>query len=195
MKFSIVIVAYQRYQNIPCLLHSILSQNYDNFEVIILHDGYDKTHLDLIQPFLTDPRFRYFQSDVRYNDYGHSLRNKGFDLAKGDFIVQTNDDNYYTPNWLQEMADVLTEDPSINFVCYDMVMSTRNSHNHNGKDYGLFRPEVRHSYMDVGQFAVSADVVKGHRFNSSYAADGDFIEEIKHKLRSYYIDKILFVHN
>jgi glycosyltransferase involved in cell wall biosynthesis len=194
-KFSIIVVAYQRYKEIKCLLHSLLSQTYDNFEVIVLHDGHDEQHANIMSEFLTDDRFKYTQTPTRFNDWGMSLRNIGLEMVTGDYVINTNDDNYYTPNWLNEVNLAIEENPEINFVYYDMVLSHNNIENHNKKDYGLFIPQLRHSYIDMGQFAVKSNIIAGHKFSSNAPADGELIEEIKHKLNPYYINKILFVHN
>lgn len=194
-KFSIIVVAYQRYKEIKCLLHSLLSQTYDNFEVIVLHDGHDEQHANIMSEFLTDDRFKYIQTPTRFNDWGMSLRNIGLEMVTGDYVINTNDDNYYTPNWLNEVNLAIEENSEINFVYYDMVLSHNNIENHNKKDYGLFIPQLRHSYIDMGQFAVKSNIIAGHKFSSNAPADGELIEEIKHKLNPYYINKILFVHN
>ena len=195
MLFSIVVVAYQRYTQIPCLIHSLMAQTFDDFEVIVLHDGEDNKHAEIMSPFLRDGRIRYGQTNVRYNDYGHSLRNMGIELAKGEFIINTNDDNYYVPIWLEEMNRVIQEKPQCNFVYNDMVLSHKNILNHNKKDYGLLIPQIQHSMIDVGQYAVKKDIIKNHRFTSKADSDGDLIMEMKAKLIPEYIDKVLFVHN
>jgi len=195
MLFSIVVVAYQRYAQIPCLIHSLLSQTFDDFEVIVLHDGPDEKHLSTMSPFLTDSRIKYGQTQLRYNDYGHSLRNLGIQQAKGDFIINTNDDNYYVPIWLDELQNVITKNPDCNFVYYDMILSHHNILNHNRKDYGLLIPKIEHSMIDVGQYAVKRDVIKNHKFKSNPDSDGDLIVSMKDELNPIYLDKVLFVHN
>ena len=195
MKFSIIVVAYKRPLQLRCLLYSLMSQTYDNFDVIIMHDGDDEEYNKVVLEFMDDTRFRFRNTGQRYNDWGHSLRNLGLLFATGDFVINTNDDNYYTPNWLMELHDALKSKPMANFVYYDMVMSHNNSENLNKKAYGLFKPKIKHSYIDVGQYAVSRDVIMNHKFGSKADSDGDLIEEIIYKLRPVYIDKILFVHN
>ena len=76
-----------------------------------------------------------------------------------------------------------------------MVLSHKNILNHNKKDYGLLIPQIQHSMIDVGQYAVKKDIIKNHRFTSKADSDGDLIMEMKAKLIPEYIDKVLFVHN
>ena len=82
-KFSIIIVAYKKYNELKCLLYSLLAQSYNNFEIILIHDGVDNKHKDLFENFENDSRITYLQTPIRHNDWGMSLRNKGIKLAKG----------------------------------------------------------------------------------------------------------------
>ena len=95
-KFSIIVVAYKKYNELKCLLYSLLAQSYNNFEIILIHDGVDNKHKDLFENFENDSRITYLQTPIRHNDWGMSLRNKGIKLAKGEWVINTNDDNYYT---------------------------------------------------------------------------------------------------
>lgn len=194
-KFSIIVVAYERYNQIKTLLYSLLSQTYQDFEVIIIHDGINETHLKTIQEFIVEPRFTYIQTPIRYNDWGMSLRNIGIPLTKGEWVINTNDDNYYTPNWLEEVSNTITSNPHCNFVYYDMVLSHNNIENHNKKDYGLFIPQLRHSYIDMGQFVIKKEIIQKYKFELIAPADGQLVEDMKHELLPCYINKILFVHN
>jgi glycosyltransferase involved in cell wall biosynthesis len=195
MKISIIVVAYKRYNQIKCLLYSLLSQTYENFEVIVLHDGIDETHANTMADFSEDPRIQYVQTNVRYDDWGMSLRNIGLSMVTGDVVVNTNDDNYYTPNWLREVVSAFENDPVVNFVYYPMVHSHNIIQNHNQSDYGFFVPELKRCYIDMGQFAVKREIIEDHNFKSDPEADGQLIEEMLPKLNTVYIDKVLFVHN
>jgi glycosyltransferase involved in cell wall biosynthesis len=194
-KFSIIVVAYQRYKEIKCLLHSLLSQTYDNFEVIVLHDGHDEQHANIMSEFLTDDRFKYIQTPTRFNDWGMSLRNIGLEMVTGDYVINTNDDNYYVPVYLDELNKTINGYPECNFVYYDCVLNHHNILNHNQKDYGLLIPKLKSCYIDMGQFAVKKDIIIKYRFKSTSTADGELVEEMNHELKPEYIDKILFVHN
>lgn len=193
--FSIIVVCYERYNNVQCLIYSLLSQKFNNFEVILIHDGYNEKHEKIIKPYLSDPRFKYFFTEKRYNDWGMTLRNKGMEMAQGEWIINTNDDNYYTPNFLEEVKNAIDENPNSNFIYYDCVLSHNNQLNHNGKDYGLLIPQVKYCYIDMGQFVAKKDLISKHRFKSIASADGLLIEDMKSEIVPTYINKILFVHN
>ncbi|MEK9728298.1 MAG: glycosyltransferase family A protein, partial [Candidatus Margulisiibacteriota bacterium] len=96
---TIVVVAYQRYLSLPIIIHSFLTQNEPNWKMVILHDGPDKKHQSIAQPYLDQyPNIEYYQSPKRFNDWGHSLRQWAIeDLIDTPWMLLTNDDNYYVP--------------------------------------------------------------------------------------------------
>lgn len=194
-KFSFIVVCYERYEKVQCLIHSLLSQTYQNFEVILIHDGYDAKHEEIIKPYLKDTRFQYRFSPQRYNNWGMSLRNQGMEIATGDWIIHTNDDNYYVPIFLQELKNCIDSNPESNFIYYDCVLSHANALNHNKKNYGLLIPKIQYCHIDMGQFATKKEVICKYKFQLVPAADGLLVEEMKKDLKPSYIDKILFVHN
>jgi glycosyltransferase involved in cell wall biosynthesis len=193
--FTIIISAYERYSNIELLIHSLKCQTYSDFEAIIVHDGYNETHEKIVKPYLSDTRFKYTWTDKRYNNWGMASRNVGLELVNNEWVINTSDDNYYVPIFLEELYKTQKDNPYCNFMYYDCILSHHNILNHNRKDYGLLIPQIKHSHIDLGQFAVKNEVIKKYRFQSVAPADGVMIEEFKHELKPVYIDKVLFVHN
>ena len=195
IKFSIIVVSYKKHNELKCLLYSLLSQSYQNFEIIIIHDGIDSEQHMMMNEFLDDNRVIYFQTPKRFNDWGMTLRNIGLDIASGDFIINTNDDNYYTPNCLQEIYDVIQKESECNFVYFDSVDKNFQWQNEQQQPYSLFKPKLKRLHIDMGQFAAKKDLIGDIRFKIDYVADGIFIEEILHGMNPFYIEKILFIHN
>lgn len=195
IKFSIIVVAYKKPLELKCLLYSLLSQTYNNFEIIIIHDGIDSDHQIMISEFLKDNRIIYFQTPKRFNDYGMSLRNMGLDIATGDFILNTNDDNYYTPNFLQETYEAIKNNEDCNLVYFDSIDKNFQWQNEQQPPYSLFKPTLNALHIDMGQFVASKELIAETRFTINYDADGIFIEHLKPKIKPVYIEKVLFIHN
>jgi len=195
IKFSFVIPCWEQTHLLKCLLQSIVCQTYNNWEVILVHDGPNPEHKENLLEYLQDPRFKYYSTGQRYGYWGHYGREYGTNLSTGDWIIHTNDDNYFTPNLLEEITSVLN--PEINFVYWEMILGKySNLHSHNQKDWGHFIPRIQHSYIDWGQFATKSEVIKKYQINKhEAAADGTLVEDMKHELNPTFIDKCLFVHN
>ena len=101
-EITVICVSYKRYKNIPVLIHSFLAQTLQNFKLLVLHDGYDAEMEIILQDFRNNypDIFDYRFSDIRFNDYGHSLRDIGIGMLDTEYVLITNDDNYYCPKFL-----------------------------------------------------------------------------------------------
>jgi glycosyltransferase involved in cell wall biosynthesis len=197
-KFSFIIPCWEQTDLLKVQLQSIVCQTYKDWETILIHDGINKHHELKIAEYLLDSRFKYFSTPKKHGWPGNYGRQEGIKLATGNWIINTNDDNYYTPNLLQEIVDVINNnDTNINFIYWEMILGKyQNQHSHNQKDYGHFIPQIKSCYIDWGQFATKQEIIKKYSINiSSLASDGDLVEDMKHELIPYFIDKCLFVHN
>lgn len=196
----------ERLNLLKCLLQSIICQTYTNWEVILIYDGtnngIDNSHKLHLAEYLTDSKFKYYTIDKNdLKDFNPTVscnvaRQKGSDICTGDWIIHTNDDNYYTPNLLQEIVDVINN-TDVNFIYWEMILGKyQNQHSHNQKDYGHFIPLLQSCYIDWGQYATKQEILKKYplRLNEP-GADGYLVEDMKHELIPYFIDKCLFVHN
>jgi hypothetical protein len=64
--------------------------------------------------------------------------------------------------------------------------------------YTFFKTALWMNQIDIGAFATRADIAKQIKLKTSYAADGEFIEEFKVRFpdfNSVKINKVLYVHN
>jgi GT2 family glycosyltransferase len=196
-KFSFIIPCWEQTHLLKCLLQSITCQTYSNWEVILIHDGVDLSHKSNLKEYLNDPRFFYTSTSERYGYWGHKSRIIGTTLSLGDWIIHSNDDNYFVPILLEEIVNIISLNSEVNFIYWDMILGKyKNEHSHNKKDYGHFIPKIQHSYMDWGQFTTKKEIISKYYIQyEEAAADGTLIENMKHELIPAYIDKVLFVHN
>lgn len=110
MKFSIIVPHYQGVINHKRFCRGIQSlhdQTFKDFEILCYHDG---PLIDTRLPMPIDVRC----SNIRYNDFGHSLRNIGIYEATGEYIVHFNPDNILYPDALEQI-DQTTRKTSIIF--------------------------------------------------------------------------------
>lgn len=100
--FSIVIPAYNRADVIMPTLASVQSQDFTDFECLIVDDGSrDAEALERVVTGLGDPRFRYLW---RPNGGGGAARNTGIDAATGEFIAFLDSDDLFLPGKLSTAA-------------------------------------------------------------------------------------------
>ena len=104
--FSIIVPAYNTESYLPRCLDSILSQTYEDFELLLIDDGStDKSGFICDEYALKDPRIRVFHTA----NIGESSRNKGLDEAKGEYVVFVDSDDYVLPDLLEEVKGMLNE--------------------------------------------------------------------------------------
>ena len=101
---SIIVPSYNSSSYLPGCLASVLEQTYQNWECIIIDDGSVDETRAIVAPYLKDSRFTYFFQ----NNAGLSAsRNKGIDLAKGDYIQMLDADDTIFPEKLQKQVNQL----------------------------------------------------------------------------------------
>lgn len=103
---SIVLPIYNGEKYMRISIDSVLSQTYANWELLIIDDGStDNTALIAQEYAAKDTRIQYYKNAE--NMRLPRTLNRGFSLAKGDFLTWTSDDNYYYPTALEVMYDAL----------------------------------------------------------------------------------------
>jgi hypothetical protein len=201
---TIVCVAYKRYAQIPVLIHSFLCQSLQNWKLHIIHDGYDQEMDAVLRPYCDRHReITYEFTETRYNDFGHTLREIGIQKADTEYILITNDDNYYVPEFLKLMFNEISMH-NLDMVLCDMVHSKINvtdGQMYYLKDqYHYFRTYPKKFMIDIGCFIVRTELAKKAGFrDKSFTGDGTFVEDIisisDKPIRVGKLEKILFVHN
>ena len=96
---SIYMPTWNREELAKRAVESILKQEYENWELIIV-DDFSPNYLKL-QGFiedLADPRIKYIRND--YNSGACAVRNQAIKLANGFFITGIDDDDEWLPNRL-----------------------------------------------------------------------------------------------
>jgi hypothetical protein len=177
-----------RINTLKCLIYSLLSQTHQNFEILIHHDGplEDKNLKEKIESI--DDRISFIETEERKNKWGfherHALAVKD---DNADYILFTNDDNYYVPIFLQHFINILTTKNSELAYC-NLI--------HNERSYGVIDAFPEIGYVDLGCFITSLRLIKETSWDSfAKEADGIYFKKLASKTNAIKINNILFVHN
>ena len=113
-KISIIIPTHNRFKQLTELLNSIFHQTYENFEIILIDDVSDDKTNEYYSNY-PDRRLKYF---LNYENLGMGLnRQKGYNLAHGDYIIFCDDDDYYIDdNYFSDLIGIF-EDENVNVIC------------------------------------------------------------------------------
>lgn len=82
-------------------MRCLAEQTFADFEILLYHDGPLSRSLPDLSAFGFGDRLRLQVTEQRFNDWGHSLRDRGIAEARGEFIVHFNPDNVLYPNALE----------------------------------------------------------------------------------------------
>lgn len=101
---SVVLPTYKRAHLLAQAIRSVLDQTYANLELIVVDDNSPDDTAAVVQSF-DDPRIHYAKNDPNLK-LPRAL-NRGFSLARGDYLTWTSDDNLLAPTAIEKMVDVL----------------------------------------------------------------------------------------
>lgn len=111
---SIIIPCFNSEATLEETLRSILSQNYYNWEALIVDDGSKDNTSKIAQNFIQkDRRFKYW---YKSNEGLGKARNFGISKSTGEFILPLDSDNLVTKDYALTAIEVLKENPEIGVV-------------------------------------------------------------------------------
>ncbi len=111
---SFVVPCYRLAHLLPTCVNSILSQTFQDFEVVIMDDFSPDDTPEVARSF-NDPRVRHIRNNP---NLGH-LRNynKGINISRGKYVWLISADDYLrTPHILQRYTDLLECNPNVGFT-------------------------------------------------------------------------------
>ena len=111
MKLTIVTPSYNQGKYIKRTIDSVLSQDIDDMEYIIVDGGSTDATLDIIKSYGTQIVWKS-EKDKGQTD----AVNKGIRQATGDIIGWLNSDDIYFPHALKKVMQVFNDNPNVNVV-------------------------------------------------------------------------------
>jgi len=111
---SLVIPTFNRRQVLTRAIDSILRQTVSDFEILVVDDGGTDDTEEFIKNHYPDSRIRYER--LPQNTGVHAARNRGLELAKGEFIEFLDSDDELLPDAFQAAIDTFHEHPDVGMV-------------------------------------------------------------------------------
>jgi glycosyltransferase involved in cell wall biosynthesis len=109
---SVVTGVYNKEETVSACINSILSQDYQDFELIVVDDGSTDGSSMKISPFLGDARIRLIET--KHVGYSHAS-NTGASAAKGEVLYFVDADCVAGASNLSKLSDLFS-DPEIGCV-------------------------------------------------------------------------------
>ena len=105
--FSVVIPTYNRCNVILETVQAVLNQTFSSFEVVVVDNGSTDHTSDIIRS-ISDSRVRYLK--LKGSGSPASPRNHGIVEARGEWIAFLDSDDYWFPEKLESVANVLEKE-------------------------------------------------------------------------------------
>jgi len=145
---SIVTPSFNQARFLDDTIQSVLSQDYENIEYLIVDGGSSDGSLEIIQRYSSSLAWWVSEPDLGQTD----AINKGFAHARGDVLAWLNSDDTYLPQAISEAVAFLQDHPEAG-----MVYGDANLIDETGKVIGKFPARqtdyrrLRRGYVHIPQ--------------------------------------------
>ena len=122
-RFSIIVPLYNKAPYVRKALESIANQTFQDYEVIIVNDGSTDNSLDVVKELferfkILDFRFKILNQE---NAGVAAARNNGVAKSKGEYLCFLDADDWWEPNFLEEMDRLIKEYPDVGLYATNYV--------------------------------------------------------------------------
>lgn len=166
-KISVITISYNCKDAIEKTIRSVLGQNYDNTEYVIIDGNSTDGTTDVIEKYRD--QIDYYVSEKDRGIY--DAMNKGIAAATGDWVIFMNAGDFFAEkDVLQKVSDLIDED---SVVVYGDIIIQCSGYYYIGKPNGV--AQIARSMPVFHQSAlVRLGYHKKHLFDTSFKSSGDY---------------------
>ncbi len=173
--FSIIIPTYNRANMLTKAIESVLAQTYDNWELIIVDDGSTDNTKEVVLSYKSDKIKYVYQKNQKES----VARNKGIDIAKGDYICFLDDDDYYLDNFLMEFYNEIKKQKNKKtiYLCEQLEETEHKTEKIQLNRKELNKNPVKYLTLDSNNlqpFVIPAKILKSEKFEPKFEFGEDF---------------------
>jgi|AntDeeMinimDraft_4_1070355.scaffolds.fasta_scaffold02553_3 glycosyltransferase involved in cell wall biosynthesis len=138
---SITIPTHNRAHLISRAIQSILDQTYTDWELFVVDDGSTDDTGEVMSKFTQDPRINYHK---KKKEGATIARNKGVEMASGEFITFLDSDDEAAPNWLESYDKIIQDNNA------QVISCGKATYDHNGEKISeTFPKELKDLFPDI----------------------------------------------
>ncbi len=114
---SVIIPTYNRAHLIPKAIDSVLSQTYQDFEIIVVDDGSEDQTVETVQSYGAKVKL------IKQDNQGLNVaRNRAVAEAKGEYIALLDDDDLWLDYKLGLQVGIMDRFPELGFLFSDFII-------------------------------------------------------------------------
>ena len=115
---SIIIPNFNKATFIAESIRSVLEQDFEDWEAIIVDDGSTDNSVEIINNLVSnDPRLKLFQRN-RLPKGGSTCRNIGIENARGDYLFFFDSDDLMTKDCIGERVNLMQANTTLDFAVF-----------------------------------------------------------------------------
>lgn len=112
---SVIVPVYNVEKYLEKCIRSILNQTYKNLQIILVDDGSKDDSANICEDYAkTDARIEVIH---KIHEGPSGARNAGIDIAKGEYFVFIDSDDYVKPEMIEHLMNKLKEDDADLAIC------------------------------------------------------------------------------
>lgn len=192
----VISVAYKKPIFLRIHIDSFIVQTCKDWQMTIIHDGPAPDDVKKVIGLYKDPRVIFIETETRVGNWGNENRQVALQLLsgrKGDFVLLTNADNYYVPQFVEQVLQEANK-KNVGFVYYDFL--------HHPFGYAMLKSKPLVNWIDLGAYITELKLAQEIGFDRITRPDADGLFAMdavslcrKKNLYVVKIDKVLLIHN
>ena len=197
-KISVVVPVYNASQYLPKCIESILSQSFQDFELILVNDGSTDDSLDICK------KYEKFDDRIivvsQTNGGVSKARNRGLDVAKGEWVAFADADDYF----LDDALSILYERAMNTGADLVLANALKLKNGNLTKMHKLKNEVLPNAIISIKHFALwgylfNTDIIRKYRLRFieglAYSEDRLFIYQMaRHCKTIAFCDKPVYVY-
>lgn len=167
---SVIMPAYHAASFLEKAVLSVINQTMDDWELYIIDDCSDDDTFRIAQNMAsTDLRIHALQNEM--NMGVAKTRNKGIDLAKGQYIAFLDSDDIWMPEKLErQLAKMRTNNAGICYCSYEIIGITGEKvrPDYLVSETASFEDILKENYIQCSAMLIREDIVRKYKFNTDF---------------------------
>ncbi len=118
-KISVITCFFNVETFIEETIQSVLSQRYDNWELLLIDDGSQDGSTKIAKEYASKypGKIHYYEHEEHKNKGLSYSRNVGIEIAEGELITFLDADDTWLPQYLTHQVEIFSKNPSCAMIC------------------------------------------------------------------------------